>query len=443
MMQKITLSLLFVFTFIFSYAQKSLLQSGPMLGYSEMQEVMLWVQTKSAAEVQIVYATQETPTEKFFTEKIMTTKQDAFATHLLADEVEPGQTYDYQLLINGQEVKFDYPTRFQTQQLWQWRTDPPAFTIALGSCSYVSEERYDRPGRPYGGEYEIFTNIHKHAPDMMLWLGDNTYLREADWFTTTGINYRYTHTRSIAELQPLLANTHHYATWDDHDFGPNDSDRSFVHKGKTKRAFDLFWGNPNAEFGNELDQGVTNFTRFNDVDFFFVDNRYFRTPNGNKGAENRTMLGATQLEWLIDALAGSRATFKMVVIGGQVLTTAEVYETYANLYPKERAYLLSRIAEEQIKNVVFVDGDRHHTELSKIVNFNGHTVYDLTCSPLTAGSGSVREEVNRNRVEGTLVVDRNYGLLSFSGNYEDRKMKIQIFDTAGKELWSQEIQREK
>ena len=38
-----------------SFAQQSLLQSGPMLGYSEMREVMLWVQTKEAAEVQFVY----------------------------------------------------------------------------------------------------------------------------------------------------------------------------------------------------------------------------------------------------------------------------------------------------------------------------------------------------------------------------------------------------
>jgi hypothetical protein len=29
------------------HAQSSLLQSGPMLGYSEMREVLLWVQTKA------------------------------------------------------------------------------------------------------------------------------------------------------------------------------------------------------------------------------------------------------------------------------------------------------------------------------------------------------------------------------------------------------------
>ena len=52
-------------------------------------------------------------------------------------------------------------------------------------------------------------------PDFMLWLGDNTYLRESDWNSRTGFIKRYPHTRALSELQPLLASTHHYATWDD------------------------------------------------------------------------------------------------------------------------------------------------------------------------------------------------------------------------------------
>ena len=34
--------------------------------------------------------------------------------------------------------------------------DPPDLKIALGSCAFINEEKYDRPGDPYGGNYEIF-----------------------------------------------------------------------------------------------------------------------------------------------------------------------------------------------------------------------------------------------------------------------------------------------
>ena len=171
-------------------------------------------------------------------------------TTILSWEHVPNATR-YAVIVNGRRISRPYPLRFQTQKLWQWREEPPAFRIALGSCAYVNEPEYDRPGNAYGGGLEIFTSIVRTKPDAMLWLGDNVYLREVDWYTRTGILARYTHSRSIPELQPLLASTHHYATWDDHDFGPNNSDRSWIHKDVSLDAFKLFWGNPGYGVGGK------------------------------------------------------------------------------------------------------------------------------------------------------------------------------------------------
>jgi alkaline phosphatase D len=223
-------SLLFICNTAF-FAQKSFLQSGPMVGYSEMREVQLWVQTNSAAIVHIEYWAQNVEnSDTFVTNTVLTEKENVYTAKLLADEVLPDKFYNYQLVINGEIIEFDYDLKFQAQPLWQWRTDPPAFKFALGSCTYINETSFDRPGNGYGSGYEIFESITDKAPNMMLWLGDNMYLREADWNTRTGILHRYTHTRSTPEMQRLLASTHNYATWDDHDFGPNNSDRSFIHK---------------------------------------------------------------------------------------------------------------------------------------------------------------------------------------------------------------------
>ena len=78
----------------------------------------------------------------------------------------------------------------------------------------------------------------------------------------------------------------------------------------------------------QVDGGITSYFQWGDVDFFLLDNRYFRSPNYLTEGE-KTILGKEQLEWLIDALVKSRAPFKMVAIGGQVLNTAEKYENYA------------------------------------------------------------------------------------------------------------------
>ncbi|MCB0642830.1 MAG: alkaline phosphatase family protein [Phaeodactylibacter sp.] len=422
-----------------SIAQTSLLQSGPMVGYSEMLEVMLWVQTTAPADVQISYWPKDQPEDKKLTNLVKTVAARGFTAHLLANQVEPGTNYQYEVLINGKAVRRPYPTEFVTQKLWQWREDPPAFSMALGSCTYVNEPEVDRPGEPYGGDYQIFQSIHQKDPDLMLWLGDNIYLREVDWYSTTGIYHRYTHTRSLPEMQALLASTHNYAIWDDHDFGPNDSNRSYIHKEKTWLAFQDFWANPS--YGLPGQKGTTTMFQWADVDFFLLDDRYFRSPNGRESGEG-TLLGTVQLEWLIDALSSSNASFKFVAIGGQVLNTAAVYENYANRHAKERAYLLQRLNQEGIKNVIFLTGDRHHTELSKLTTRDGVTLFDFTVSPLTSSAARPLTETNGNRVENTLVTQRNFGWIQVEGPRAKRMLTLTVFDSNGEALWSEVIQQE-
>ena len=162
----------------------------------------------------------------------------------------------------------------------------------------------------------------------MLWLGDNVYFREPD-DSRTGIYNRYTHDRALNELQPLLGSVHHYAIWDDHDYGPNNSDRSFIHKDITYQAFQDFWANPS--YGIENKGGITTQFRWSDIDFFLMDNRYFRTPQNRKHIY-KEILGKEQVEWLIDALLNSKAPFKIIAIGGQFLNSESIYENLSLIH---------------------------------------------------------------------------------------------------------------
>ncbi|MEO1713022.1 MAG: alkaline phosphatase D family protein [Bacteroidota bacterium] len=436
------LALLFCCAFLQpSFAQQDLLQSGPMVGYSKMREVMLWVQTTEAAAVKIGYRPTGTEEPMKFTNTVSTISNTSFTAHLLADQVEPGNTYDYQVFINEKAVELSYPAQFQSQVLWQYRTDPPAVKFAVGSCFYINEPAYDRPGKGYGSGYEILTSIQENDPDFMLWMGDNIYLREVDYDSRTGIHKRYTHTRSLPELQPFLAATHHYATWDDHDFGPNDSDRSYIHKDWTLEAFKNFWANPSYGLPDHPG-GITSQFQWADLDIFILDNRYFRSPN-NRNTTEPTILGKEQLEWLIDALTFSKGSFKIIMVGGQVLSTAPAYENFSNNHAEERAYLLKRIEEEGIQNVVFLTGDRHHTELSKYPIDREHSIYDLTVSPLTSGASTNRGEVNGLRVPDTGVFEHNFGLVEVTGPWGERTLQIQIMSREGEQLWEYSIPQAK
>jgi alkaline phosphatase D len=119
------------------------------------------------------------------------------------------------------------------------------------------------------------------------------------------------------------------------------------------------------------------------------------------------MLGQAQLDWLINALKFSNASFKIVAVGSQVLNSEALYENYAQ-FPCERQQLLDRIAAEGIKNVVFTTGDRHHSEISKIEH-RSIVMHDITASPLTSKQGNNRDTAYQGDDLGSACKRNNRG----------------------------------
>jgi alkaline phosphatase D len=422
------------------------LLSGPMVGHVDMMEAKIWLQTTAPVDVQIAFwdttgqgFSMPKPNKLRLTETIKTTTKGDHIAHFTVGRLEPGTVYGYAVFLNGKYLPLANPTNFKTQTLWQWRTDPPDFTLAMGSCAYIGDSIYDRPGKSYGSNYQIFEKINEKKPDLMLWLGDNFYMREVDWYSETGMRYRASKFRALPELKGLFAATPHYAIWDDHDYGPNDSDRTFVLKETAREVFQDYWENPT--YGLPGKGGITTMFQYADVDFFLLDNRWFRTANRCKACPDRQYLGHDQIDWLIEAMAGSQAPFKIVACGGQVLNTAKESETYINLNEEERAYLLKRIAEEKIKGVVFATGDRHFSEVSALTNEAGLRVLDITASPLTSGVYKNPKDVNANRIEGSLVdKEHNFCLLKFSGKRKARVMEVAFHGEQGQLIWSQRFE---
>ena len=416
--------------------QNAKITSGPMPGHSTMRSVKVWLQTDIESAVQLVYWDQNDKSNLHKSSIINTIKENAFTAEFDLD-TEPGVTYNYEVILDDKKVKLGSNLEFQSQTLWQYRMDPPSFTFGLGSCAFINEKAYDRPSTPYGGGYKIFDVIAEEDPAFFLWMGDNVYFREPDFDSKSGMIKRYNHVKQLPDLQKLWRSTHHYAIWDDHDYGPNNSDRAYILKNDALDVFKLFWANPSYGMNDEKD-GIYSKFSWNDCDFFLLDNRYFRSPNRRKHTKH-TILGEDQLEWLLDALSYSKASFKFIVIGGQVVNDAAVYENYANTHAEERDYLLKSIQKEGIKNVMFLTGDRHHTELSMLETNNTPVIYDLTVSPLTSGAHDALDEPNSYRVKGTHVAERNYGLIEVSGKRNERILKIVIKDQEGSVLWEQKI----
>ncbi|MFQ3590296.1 MAG: alkaline phosphatase D family protein [Chloracidobacterium sp.] len=415
------------------------LLSGPMVGYSEITETVIWLQTRRAARAQLRYWVQGKPETARISEEYRTTQAGDFIAKFTLSGLAFGTRYDYEVYLDGHRIERPYAMTFQTQPMWKWRTEPPPFKVAFGSCHYVNDPPFDRPGRPYGSPAKIFSAIMAHKPDVMLWLGDNCYYREADYHTEAGMRYRYAHTRAQAELQPLWAATHHYAIWDDHDYGPNDSDRTFRGRDTALRIFRDYWGNP--AYGRPDIPGC--FFRFEwaDIEFFMLDGRYHRTPNElSDDSPEKMLFGREQLQWLLESLRSSQATFKVVVGGGQMLNPVSPWECFSR-FKVEQARLFDFIRAEKISGVLFISGDRHLAELNQRREPGLYPLYDFTSSSLTAGIATLSkaEQSNPARVSGTLVEKHNFGILEFSGSRATRLLTMRCIDEDGIEHWKREI----
>ena len=421
---------------------EELLHAGPMRAWTELRSTAIWVQTERAADVQIRYFPIAAPEAARVTPVVTTSAGQQFVATFVLAPLEPGTEYRYELYIDGRLYARPYPLAFTTQPLWQWRVPAPDVTAMFGSCLYVNEEAYDRPGTPYGSDYGILKAMAAKRPDLMLWLGDNLYTREVDFYSPTGLAARYWHDRALLWLQPFLAATSHYATWDDHDYGSNDSDETYPLKAASLELFSRYW--PAPVYGTPETRGVFQKVTWGDADFFLLDDRYHRKPNGWPAGPDKTMLGRAQLDWLKASLVASRAVFKVVVNGNQVLNANGRYETMTDY--ADTGELLAWIASNRIEGVLFLSGDRHHSELVRVQRPGGYPLYDFTSSSITAGVHVIKpddpEYRNALRVDGTLVMEHSFGVLRFTGDPGQRRVTLQACGVDGAVRWERTITRD-
>lgn len=422
------------------------LVSGPLQGPVELRETRLWVATASAddaVELRIgkmgEVAGRVVKGERF-------SKFDFHTVTFHVGGLEPATRYQYTLTVaSGKGKKETRTGTFTTKTLFQLRHPVPDFTFLTGSCAYFNEPAYDRPGRPYGGDTSIFETMAKEPSAFMLWLGDNWYTREVDYQGEWGLWYRAWRDRSLPVLQSFWASMPHLAIWDDHDYGPNDYGKSYYLKNTSREVFNRFWLNPSSGDGKD---GIYTRYQYNDVDFFMLDDRWWRDfdqlPDSVNGQPNpgKRMLGRQQMDWLKQELLYSRAnrfiSFRVIVIGSQTSNPVSPFDKLLS-FPVEYYELMQFIKDHKINGVLFLNGDRHHSEVIKVQPEDMYPLYDVTCSPLSSGTHTFSgpEANNPYRIMG---VDKyqNYGRVTVSGATGKRSFSIEFVGVKGDVLgqWS-------
>jgi len=402
------------------------LAGGPMAGPATSARVGVWLMTDAPAQVQLEYWPHG---------------QSDVARRSAPVVASPERGHTARVdLDGGTAVELGEMPTFTTAPVEP--AAPRELVIATGSCSYVPDPPHEVTQNAFGAGFDIFDTIAARRPDVMLWLGDSIYYRDDDFAPSTEaaarMHRRWATTRAFAPLQRLLRTGQHVAIWDDHDYGPDNSNRDFALKATALELFQHYWANPG--YGLPDVPGIFARVPLGDVELFLLDDRYHRDDDAAADPA-RTMLGAAQLEWLKGALRDSRATFKIVTNGSRMLSDRPSPDKRGgegwHNFPRERQAFLDWLAAERIDGVIFLSGDIHYTHLTERERPGTYPLTELTCSPLTSRVHPRPFPVRE--VPGTLVTQRNFCTLEFSGPASARLLRVAVWNASGTRLWQQEF----
>ena len=407
--------------------------SGPVQGHTTDTSAVFWVLTKNTSSFNVRETFSSHSTNVVIKEDTMCSKhlknKKAFKYTLYFPPFKsPNNLEDkhpsnnYSVFLNG--IKYnDYNISHSSEK---------DSLFMFGSCAYIGKG-FSRIYRPWNMT-KIFKTMSREKTKNMLWMGDNVYLiLNHDLKNTKSIYKRYVGVRKQKNMNKLLSSSkQHYSTWDDHDFGPNNTDGSYEKAGLTTAAFNNFWVNPI----NESKKGIYYCFRKGDVSFFMTDSRTFKINGGS------SLLGEEQLKWLKKELLKSNATLKVIILSNQLINSVEGHESYYD-FEAERSELINFINTKKIPGVVFFSGDRHHSEINVELAQNYYPIYDITCSALSSPRPKFRgcgaEGNIPTRLEGSFITKHNYGLLTLKNSSAGKSMVVKFMNKKGLPLYEHEI----
>jgi alkaline phosphatase D len=303
--------------------------------------------------------------------------------------------------------------------------------IAFGSCI----RNLDHP---------MLDRVLTLPMDLFLFTGDNIY---GDTEDMSVMRAKYDALKASRFFRELRRRVPVLATWDDHDLGVNDGGADYPKRRESQAEF-LRWLDEPADSPRRQREGVYDARIFGPagkrVQIILLDTRYFRGPlkrvqKGQPGLlggpyvpnpdKSSTMLGKTQWIWLKEQLT-QPAEVRLIVSSIQFVAEFSGAEAWANL-PHEKQRMLDLLRETNASGVLFVSGDRHWCELSRMDGPLGYPLYDLTASSLTELHKRGTPTENKYRAIPTTYHDVNVGHMHIDWAASDPLITWKIVDVAG------------
>jgi alkaline phosphatase D len=358
------------------------------VGDATATTAQLWL---SAPGVRHVGLTLEPKAPAGGSPAVLVPGEDGRATATLRG-LSPATRYRYWLRINGAPLHGEFVTAPPPDE-------PAPVTLAwsgdLGSRRHCRRsEGWVAPGA-----------IAERRPDLFLFVGDTIYADHhcrsgavpgADFVASTLEEFRAKHryNREDPAIQRLFRTTSVSAIWDDHEVRSNFAGPVEPLMPVALQAFLEYW--PIAPAPEDPTRLYRRLRWGSLLDVFILDTRRYRSRNCARDGPDKTMLGASQRRWLVDEVARSPATWKVIVSSvplsipkgwpfGDSWARRSVLG-YVTGFATERDRILRELHARGVDRLVVLAADVHFAAFMTHRPLAGLEVHELLAGPLAAGT---------------------------------------------------------
>lgn len=386
-----------------------------------------------------------TPQDASYQFRIFSSSSEIDAPLLTTKTYPSSHTQVIQLTIRGLELGETYRLDVVNAEhkLLDYRyfkaLDPAAKTTKLAVVSCTD----DHFPELQAGQWNL---VWSQKPDLLLMIGDNIYVDSGrkpgqtepvldDHF----IWKRYVESRAALQIYKMKTLIPTLASWDDHDYGKNNSDRNFPFKKESKIIFETFFPQETNAVIIQKGPGTSQLVHYAGADLVFFDDRFFRSE---KESSEQTHFGREQEKWFYQILKERAGPF-WLISGDQFFGGYHKFESYEGDHPESFKKFLNQIKKSKRK-VAFISGDRHVAEVMKIPkDILGYETYELTSSGLHAKvfPGSLAKEKPNTRSifgkDGTY----HFMLLEFLNPSKEKEFSFKVFflDSEGKAFYQNQF----
>ena len=347
-------------------AQQPQLLQGPFVGHVEPTAVHIWARANVTGDYVLTAHDLKQPSDRFTATATAKTAHDfcmVFALHGLRAD------HHYRYDIQGPDHRSLCSGDGFVLHTSRAPTADGNTRLMFGSCCYEDE-----------GTGNTWARVQVEQPDVVVLLGDTPYIDNSQLQQQ---RRRYAEFAAFAPMAGLLRTTSWYGTWDDHDFGDNDTDGRMGGKANSRQAFLEYHANPS--YGDGQNGIYTKFRR-GPVEVFLLDTRSFAACEPSPFLRHHaSLLGAAQWQWLLQGLQESTAPIKVLACGmiWNDATRPNKQDHWGS-YPHERKALFEEIGRNKIQGVLLVSGDIHRSRVVRHASkaLAGYDIIELISSPM-------------------------------------------------------------